>query len=189
MAAENISNSILRGDVVVRVLKIGTGRNLGPGCYPVNSTDLAKVAQSHNIRTRPDFTELKVLNASFDRSSVRKSEEESKCFIDLGTQPGARNVYQAKDFRPSKTAHSGKESVSQVCSMTMTTTNESPSIVRRTKQIERVKERSRVYDRMQQLAQGMVRKRQSAGIRDCTVCSMEPVTLVTKKRTVYTGHY
>ena len=53
--APKVNDSILRGDFIVKVLRVPTGTHLGPGVYEVESSNFATGQRSHNIRSEVLF--------------------------------------------------------------------------------------------------------------------------------------
>ncbi len=71
------NEAIIKGDFVVKVLRLPTGKDVGPGAYFVDNNDVGKCNNTHNIRSEKSYQELdkikKNSSTSLNRSQVETS--------------------------------------------------------------------------------------------------------------------
>ena len=141
---------MLSGDVVVKVLRVATGKNIGPGTYPVANTDMAQRQKSHNIKGVKHFQDLESIGKR-KRSLPRPNENEEQKLVDSFYDLQKTSLHQLfqgesstkgadkcslfqvnRRNSPAWTKRgqaryniSLKDSESQVCNQTITTANES----------------------------------------------------------------
>jgi len=77
----SVSNSILNGDVIVKILRVGAGRNLGPGVYSVASKDKIQRQSSHNIKDLRQYQELDKVGKR-KNSPMNKKERDARKLVD-----------------------------------------------------------------------------------------------------------
>ena len=143
----NASDAILSGEVIVKVLRIASGRNLGPGVYSVTTNNIAREGSTHNIKGLKEFQELDKFTKRKESSMHQKTKEVKKLvssfyesqrssFIQIFNEetkkvngPGFRarpNTQLSQNKRGQARYNiSPNESEKQICNQTTTTAGES----------------------------------------------------------------
>ena len=143
-SGNSINDCILNGEVIVKVLRVSAGRNLGPGVYPAASQTNTKKPVSHNIKGDKQFQDLssvskKILSPIQKKESATKRLVESfyesqKCsFIQLfqddsGKPPSFPTSRRHSSFKATIQSKTARGSCVQSPNETINTSNESKEL-------------------------------------------------------------
>jgi hypothetical protein len=150
---KGINDTILSGDVAIKVLRIATGKNLGPGVYRTDKSTMEKKS-SHNIKSNKQYQDLNKIaklkpsvskmKASQLMSTFFQSERQTLSKIFHGDEESKKRLVSPRGSskfnitsRSSLSSNQPEnqrynitqaEAESQICNQTNTTINESKEI-------------------------------------------------------------
>ena len=153
--SNDINDTILRGDVIVKIIRNTTGKELGPGTYELEKIDKSKLKGTHNIKGNKQFQDLSMIgsrkqsaNKSRDKETARLVssfyetsktslsnifKEAEKCSQALISPHKSSILKLSNQCRSAPSAKQFRpllnESENFTCNQTITTTNESKDTI------------------------------------------------------------
>ena len=149
MTHEKTANdAIINGDFVVKVLRVATGKNLGPGAYPTPANGIGQGQTSYNIKGTKQFQGLDSIGKS-SSTILNKSQRDADKLVSSfyeSAKSDLTKIFQSVNEPTKKVSSTSKPSMfqlngpvwknrhinismgdgeSQLCNQTSTTANES----------------------------------------------------------------